>query len=312
MLRDSLRRLLTETDADKIGRALGEFGWFELLEAEPAEAVPALFEAQGEELATSPALGTVMAAALGSPTGTASVIVPGPGAGADPASGVEGTALLVSGYGLAGAGDAETLLVPVHRDGKILLATITDPTALVSTSVAGIDPSLGLVRLRGRVEVTTMVDGARWEAAVAAGRRALAHELLGLSRTMLTMAVGHARERRQFGRPIGAFQAIQHRLADAQVAVTAAGAAAAEAWADGPEPLSALLAKLWAGRAARLVGKHAQQTLGGVGFTWEHPFHRSLRRALSLDSLLGSAPELTVELGHHLVATGDIPQRASL
>ncbi len=95
------------------------------------------------------------------------------------------------------------------------------------------------------------------------------------------------------------------------MALTAAEAATAEAWA-GPESIAALLAKLWAGRAARLVGKHAQQTLGGMGFTWEHEFHRYLRRALALDSLLGSAPQLTADLGRQLIATRDIPQLASV
>ena len=63
MLRSSLRRLLVETDAAKLIPALAEFGWFELLDAEPYEAVPALFETQGETLVTSPALASVMGAA---------------------------------------------------------------------------------------------------------------------------------------------------------------------------------------------------------------------------------------------------------
>src|SRR5581483_32386 len=94
--------------------------------------------------------------------------------------------------------------------------------------------------------------------------------------------------------------------------LTAAEAAAAEAWAD-PGALTALLAKLWAGRAARLVGKQAQQVLGGMGFTWEHPFHRHARRALVLDGLLGSTTELQHELGRSLLAGhGDVPRLARL
>lgn len=65
MLRASLRRLLVETDAAKLGTALAEFGWDDLLAAEPHEAVPALFEAQGETLVASPALGSLMVAAAG-------------------------------------------------------------------------------------------------------------------------------------------------------------------------------------------------------------------------------------------------------
>jgi alkylation response protein AidB-like acyl-CoA dehydrogenase len=183
--------------------------------------------------------------------------------------------------------------------------------------VDGVDPWLGLVRIldRGSPAVRVAAQGdavsAAWAASVSAGRRALAHELVGLSRAMLALAVDHARERRQFGQPIGAFQAVKHRRAEAKVALTAAEAAAGEAWAD-PGPLTALLAKLWAGRAARLTGKQAQQVLGGMGFTWEHPFHRHVRRALVLDALLGSATGLAQELGRTLLATGEVPRLARL
>ncbi|MGH8875606.1 MAG: acyl-CoA dehydrogenase family protein, partial [Acidimicrobiia bacterium] len=69
---------------------------------------------------------------------------------------------------------------------------------------------------------------------------------------------------------------------------------------------------LWADRAGRTVGRHAQQVLGGMGFTWEHPFHSHFRLALVLDSLLGSTTELTAELGRSLVASGEVPRLAML
>jgi len=299
MLRSSLRRLLVEADAAKLVPALAEFGWFELLAAEPHEAVPALFETQGETLVTSPALAFVM------------------GAGVHPASTVSDDALQLDGYLIAGATPNNPLIIPAHRGDELILVVVDPGDRLWTGPVEGLDPWLEVVQLHGRVAVdgSHIVDGADaardWERTVAAGRRALAHELVGIAGAMLRLAVEHARARSQFGRPIGTFQALQHRLAEARVALTAAEAATAEAWA-GPESISALLAKLWAGRAARLVGKHAQQTLGGMGFTWEHEFHRYLRRALALDSLLGSAPQLTADLGRQLIATGDIPQLASV
>jgi hypothetical protein len=318
MLRGSLARLLAETDATKLMAALEQFGWFDLFAAEPHEAVPALFETQGEALVASPALGTVMASAAsasidGDPP--RSMVLPGPGTGVEPPAVVTGSSLQIDGYGLGGADDHGRLVLAARRENRVVVAAVDAGAELSVRPVEGIDPWLEFVRLEGRVETTHLVDGPTaaqdWETAVAAGRRALAHELLGLSRTMLALAVQHATERRQFGRPIGSFQAVQHRLADAKVALTAAEMAAAEAWS-GPETISALLAKLWAGRTARLVGKHAQQTLGGMGFTWEHRFHRYFRRALALDSLLGSAPQLTAELGRRLATTADIPQLAPL
>jgi len=320
MLRSSLRRLLVETDAAKLIPALAEFGWFELLAAEPHEAVPALFETQGETLVTSPALASVMGAAAragGDGHPAPSAVLPGPGAGVQPASTVTDDALQLNGYLVAGNGFTNPLVVPARRGDELVIIAFDPDDHLETRPVQGLDPWLELVRLEGRLAVdgSDIVDGADaargWERAVAAGRRALAHELVGVAGVMLRLAVEHARERSQFGRPIGTFQALQHRLAEARVALTAAEAATAEAWA-GPESISALLAKLWAGRAARLVGKHAQQTLGGMGFTWEHEFHRYLRRALALDSLLGSAPQLTADLGRQLIATGDIPQLASV
>jgi hypothetical protein len=318
LLRTSLGRLLAETDTAKVIPALAEFGWFDLLAAEPHEAVPALFEIQGETLRTTPALGAVMALATGDAADSdppATAVLPGPGAGAEPRSVVSGGTLLVDGCVLAGAEGATRLVTVARRGDDLVLATGGGGDGLLIRPVEGIDPWLEMVRLAGRVEVVDLLEGPAateaWERAVAAGRRALAHELLGTAATMLRLAVEHATERHQFGRRIGSFQAIQHRLAEARVALTAAELAAAEAWA-GPEATSALLAKLWAGRAGRLVGKQAQQTLGGMGFTWEHPFHRSFRRALALDSLLGSAPELTAEIGRRLISTRTIPQLASV
>ena len=212
------------------------------------------------------------------------------------------------------------LLVTRRDSGSdlILIEPADGPANETARTVEGVDPCLGMVRFdpaaadaRGEVLARGAAVDVAWEESVAAGRRALSHELIGVGRAMLAMAVDHARERRQFGQPIGAFQAVKHRLAEAKVGLTAAEAAAQEAWAD-PGPLTALLAKLWAGRAARLVGKQAQQVLGGMGFTWEHPFHRHLRRALLLDSLLGSTTELRDELGRSLLSGGQVPRLAAL
>jgi hypothetical protein len=333
MLRTSVRRLLVETDPVKVPGALDEFGWIDTLASDPAEAVAALFETQGETATASPALNAVMARPLlaaapglertaATGVGEWTVVVPGPRPGAG------GTA---SVYALAGGAPVRRCLVATQQEGQLVLAVVSPstgddlfapasgiPSEGIVRPVEGIDPWLGLVRFdagggdaRVRIAARGAVVSAAWEEAVAAGRRALAHELCGLTRAMLAMAVDHAKERRQFGRPVGTFQAVKHRLADAKVALTCAEAAAAEAWAD-RDALTALLAKLWAGRASRVAGKQAQQVLGGMGFTWEHPFHRHVRRALVLDSLLGSATELQAELGRMLLASGDVPLLARL
>ena len=74
-----------------------------------------------------------------------------------------------------------------------------------------------------------------------------------------------------------------------------------------PDPLAATLAKAVAGASARTVGKHAQQVLGGMGYTTDHPLHRYVRRTLVLDQLLGAGRTLTRELGEQLLTTRRLP-----
>jgi len=131
-------------------------------------------------------------------------------------------------------------------------------------------------------------------------------------RTMLDLAVEHARNRVQFGRPIGSFQGVRNRLAEAHVAWTAATAALELAWEADDEYLAGMLAKSLAGRSARIAATHCQQVLAGTGFTAEHPFHRYLARALVLDSILGSTAELPRAIGQQLVSTGTIPRLVEL
>ncbi|KPI05259.1 acyl-CoA dehydrogenase domain-containing protein [Actinobacteria bacterium OK074] len=149
------------------------------------------------------------------------------------------------------------------------------------------------------------------EAELAAGRRALGWWLLGTGRTMLALARQHALDRVQFGKPLASFQAVRHRLAETLVALDGAEATLVTAHDTGGE-LGALLAKAAAGRAALTAARHAQQVLGGIGFTAEHDLHRHVRRALVLDGLLGSARELTREAGAVVRAGGTAPRLAQL
>jgi alkylation response protein AidB-like acyl-CoA dehydrogenase len=129
---------------------------------------------------------------------------------------------------------------------------------------------------------------------------------------MIDLAVAHARDRVQFGRPIGTFQGVRNRLADAYVAWQAAAAALELAWDADDEYLAGMLAKSLAGRAARIAATHCQQVLAGIGFTAEHPFHLFLVRALVLDTVLGSAAELPAAIGAHLASAGTIPRLVEL
>jgi alkylation response protein AidB-like acyl-CoA dehydrogenase len=171
-----------------------------------------------------------------------------------------------------------------------------------------LDPDLGLVELTGSLGRASLAGEAvaDWGAAVAAGQLALGHELVGAARTMLELARVHALERTQFGRPVAAFQAVRHRLAESLVAIEAAAALLAAAW-DEPDPVVAAMAKAVAGRSARTVARHCQQVLAGIGFTTEHTFHHYFRRVVVLDQLLGAHHVLTRGLGADALATGSLP-----
>jgi hypothetical protein len=151
-------------------------------------------------------------------------------------------------------------------------------------------------------------------AALAAGRQALGWWLVGSSRAMLALARRHAMDRVQFGKHIGAFQAIRHRLAEALVAIEGAEATL-HTVVDVPAAdvdLAAMLAKAAAGRAALTTARHCQQVLGGIGFTADHALHHHVKRSLLLDGLLGSSRELTAQAGAALRANGSAPRLGQL
>jgi alkylation response protein AidB-like acyl-CoA dehydrogenase len=118
-------------------------------------------------------------------------------------------------------------------------------------------------------------------------------ELVGTTRWMLTTTLQYAKDRVQFDRPIGSFQAVKHRLADMSLALERASAAVyaaamAHDAADSDRIAATHAAKAAAGEAATLVAKDAVQLHGGIGFTWEHDLHLYVRRAYTAEAFLGS------------------------
>jgi alkylation response protein AidB-like acyl-CoA dehydrogenase len=130
-------------------------------------------------------------------------------------------------------------------------------------------------------------------AALTAGAGVLASELFGVAERCLGMTVTYVKERHQFARQVGSFQAVKHRLADVWVAATQARAAARYAAAclstgDPDTPVAVALAKAACGDAAVLAAQECVQLHGGIGFTWEHPAHLLLKRAKSGSMALGT------------------------
>ncbi len=132
-----------------------------------------------------------------------------------------------------------------------------------------------------------------------------AADALGAARAVMSLAVEYAKVRKQFGQPIGSFQAVQHLCADMYETVELARSGvlhalwAADAADHEERHLAALRAKAFAGRLAT-VGDTAIQVLGGIGYTWEHDAHLYLRRLLSWNAFLGGPDAYLEEVGARL------------
>jgi hypothetical protein len=279
-----------------------------MLAAEPRDAVAVVFHALGATNRAATVLDDVVVSALGrTPRPDLAVLLPPFGGWAPPGTVADGYTRAL-GLATARVASARELLVVVGSPGSGLRAAAVPMSSVESVPLKGVDPDAGIhmVRVQHRGTVDEAIEVGVWESGVAFGRRALAHEILGASGTMLALARSHALERVQFGRPIASFQAVRHRLADALVAVEALEATLGAA-ADEPSATTAALAKATAGRTARAVSAHCQQVLAGIGFTTDHPFHRYLKRTMLLEGLLGSADDIALDLGRQLLAARCVP-----
>jgi alkylation response protein AidB-like acyl-CoA dehydrogenase len=156
-------------------------------------------------------------------------------------------------------------------------------------------------RMRPDVDVATLFALGRERAALGT-----AAQLIGLCRRMLHMAVQYAKDREQFGKPIGAQQAVKHRLANALIAqefarpmVYRAGWSMATSARHSEIDVS--LAKIYAGQAARFVAKEALQVHGAIGYTIECDLHMWMKRAWALAAAHGDAAYHRERVGRHIL-----------
>jgi len=308
---ESLRQALSAQPQGTRG-VLDEFGWRDLLAQEPKVAVSTLFTLAGELLTPGSMVDAVLLQAANdtSLADDARVVLPPPGTHVPLSRRVDGQTVAVEG--VVQTGDSAIVVPCLDARGQYALA-VCAPLRLLRR--APLDESAGWARVSALAPILSVVSdwtgrdgdgGAAWGDVVAAGRRALAHELVGIGSTMLSMTIEHVSERVQFDRPLGSFQAVKHQLADVHLWQEIAALSAEAAWEDcGAQ--SAALAKAAAIRFTRTARASCQQLLGGMGFTWEHDFHRYLRRALTLEPLLGGAFDLHGELGA-AVRSGEVGQ----
>jgi alkylation response protein AidB-like acyl-CoA dehydrogenase len=160
-------------------------------------------------------------------------------------------------------------------------------TRFSAQSVATMDPTRRLARVQPEeTEAVGPDPGIADTAAIL-----LAAEQIGAAERCLELTVEYAKSRVQFGRPIGSFQALKHRMADLYVAVAAARAVVDEACNE-PTATSAATARLAASEALGTVAAEGIQLHGGIAITWEHDMHLYFKRAHGSAQLLGSPREL--------------------
>ncbi|HEY3021995.1 MAG TPA: acyl-CoA dehydrogenase family protein [Solirubrobacteraceae bacterium] len=281
-------------DDAELWRELVELGWPGIAIAEEHGGqglgiveLAALLEELGYACAPTPFLGTALAALVIEHAGSAEqrgrwlpALASGEATGA---LGVlrDGVAELVP--------DAPGAAVLVLADPEAGTATLVEASAGSVEETRSIDPTrrYGRVEAGGGDPLEGDVAGALDRAAVA-----VSAELVGLSQRALDMTIAYVKDRKQFGVPVGAFQAVQHKAAqmlrDTESARSATYYAAWAADAD-PErlPMAAAMAKAVASEAGRTVTGDAIQLHGGIGFTWEADVHWLFKRAQLDAPLLG-------------------------
>jgi alkylation response protein AidB-like acyl-CoA dehydrogenase len=201
--------------------------------------------------------------------------------------------------GVADALTAGTLLVPADGVPQGLYSVDMSTARVTRTPVVSLDMTRQLCDITfDDAPAVLVASGGQAKAAINAGLTAgagmLAAEQLGVAQRCLDMTVAYVKERRQFARPIGSFQAIKHRLADLWVEVAQARAAsryAADCLAggSGDVPVAVALAKAYCSDVAVHAAQECVQLHGGIGFTWEHPAHLYLKRAKADSLALGTA-----------------------
>src|SRR5262245_26951097 len=304
--------------AAKLDAVVIASGWRELRTSTDAGApwasgveVALVAEELGRGLADTPFLGPTLAAELRrlagappAPEAETVALCPDLTALAD---GTEEGAVAVDTQGATAA----LLLVATpaggHAVARVLLpegesrVDLTRPVTALAPAMA-LNPLPDAARTLGEGEV------ARW---TALGLALTSADLVGTMRGAVRLASEYAKERRQYGQPIGSFQAVQHLLADALVATEGSRSATLHAaWAVDALPstealAAAAVAKAYCARAARTVCGTVIQVHGGIGNTLECLAHVYLRRALlATDILGGTGPNLARVLDHHGIGGG--------
>jgi alkylation response protein AidB-like acyl-CoA dehydrogenase len=250
----------------------------------------AVLQELGRALVPSPLLGTTLAelALLASPAPDAETLT-------ELAEGSSIGALVLDPDYVVN-GDIADVVVAAAPDGPG--GQLSRWTRFSAQPVATMDPTRRLARVRPQETETIGADpGIAATAAIL-----LAAEQIGAAERCLELTVEYTKNRVQFGRPIGSFQALKHRMADLYVTVAAAKAVVSDACEE-PTPTNSATARLAATEALKTVAAEGIQLHGGIAITWEHDMHLYFKRAHGSAHLLGSPRELLRQLESEVLQT---------
>ncbi len=209
----------------------------------------------------------------------------------------------VASGALSGTAAYDTDRVLCGSEVDVIAVVRDDHVALVPAADAKLQPirALDATRTLDRLDASALDGCERLPLTTDGAQRALqqlttaiSFELVGTCETIFTTNLDYAKERQQFGVPIGSFQAVKHKLVNMFVAIERARgacifAAATIAEDDGRRTLAVAAAKAAAGDCQRLVVQDGIQLLGGIGYTWEHDQQLFVKRAKTSDALFGNA-----------------------
>jgi len=316
LLRDSVRAVLAAgTDHDSISAALDEQGWAGVVSAEGDPAWQILFEEVAVALAPVHPLDLLLGPALASAGPAVRLIHATDRTGAQRAADSRSARPPYPRGVVRASGQqaGQYVVLTVRADGAVaeggVTAGIADASEVSLEPAGGLDPDLGLqaAQLHAVPRPLPGADDAALAALVSRAQLLQSCALRALSERMLAIAVEHVTSRHQFGRPVGAFQAVKHLLADCAVELESLRAVLAYA-SETADPVAVTAARALAGRTSHLVGRSAQQVTGAMGFSAEFPLHRYVRRAHSFDLMLGPWQVHTRNLGQLALSLPAVPR----
>ena len=201
--------------------------------------------------------------------------------------------------------DADTATALLLADGPSVHLVPAGQAMLVRRP--SIDPFRRLFEVEWTPTAATRIGGkSLWDAGFEHGALFTAAQLLGLAQRAIDLSVAYAADRQQFGKPIGAFQAVKHHLANAQVKIEFARPVVLAAAAMPPSPLARARvshAKLAAAAAAEVATHAAVQVHGAMGYSWEVDVHFLLKRSLALGQSWGTPAFHRARITEHVLAT---------